>query len=260
MVSRLQVVVDPSSSPRPVGFLRPLAGVIGGTLAVGILAAALYIVSPSLMPETLALFAAAGMGLASGLLARTRLRGRSRLLRLSAAFGALAAAMAALGWLTWGLAGIRLVADRPPDWGGLGLLALGLAVSWLALTAWGGSEGVRVGQTASPGPRQPTRRWFPAATGDGWLARRRSSVVRLPAPLTRPARATRARRKRRAAVRLVGSVEHRCPYCLEIVERHDRRGVVICPECRTRHHADCWAVTGTCQVPHPHRQTGVIHG
>jgi len=51
-------------------------------------------------------------------------------------------------------------------------------------------------------------------------------------------------------VHLAGVVEHRCPYCLEVVEKNDRRGVRVCPVCGTRHHADCWAVTGTCQVPH----------
>jgi hypothetical protein len=51
-------------------------------------------------------------------------------------------------------------------------------------------------------------------------------------------------------IHLLGDVEHRCPFCLEVVEKNDPRGVKICPICHTRHHADCWAVTGTCQVPH----------
>jgi hypothetical protein len=54
-------------------------------------------------------------------------------------------------------------------------------------------------------------------------------------------------------VRLLGVEEHRCPYCLDVVERHDPRGVVTCKVCHTRHHADCWAVAGMCQVPHDHR-------
>jgi hypothetical protein len=28
--------------------------------------------------------------------------------------------------------------------------------------------------------------------------------------------------------------------------------VKVCPICHTHHHADCWEVTGTCQVPHMH--------
>ena len=53
-------------------------------------------------------------------------------------------------------------------------------------------------------------------------------------------------------VQLSKEVENRCPFCLELVEENDPRGVVICPVCHTQHHADCWAVTGTCQVPHKH--------
>lgn len=54
------------------------------------------------------------------------------------------------------------------------------------------------------------------------------------------------------AIRLIGKEEHRCPFCLEEVVPGDSRGVKICPICHTHHHADCWAVTGTCQVPHYH--------
>jgi hypothetical protein len=53
-------------------------------------------------------------------------------------------------------------------------------------------------------------------------------------------------------IRLLGAIEHRCPFCLEIVEKNDPRGVKICKICHTYHHADCWDVTGTCQVPHHH--------
>lgn len=63
---------------------------------------------------------------------------------------------------------------------------------------------------------------------------------------------TLARRKRIKGhnVNLSSVVEHRCPYCLEEVVVNDPRGVRICPVCGTRHHRDCWNVTGTCQVPH----------
>jgi uncharacterized Zn-finger protein len=44
--------------------------------------------------------------------------------------------------------------------------------------------------------------------------------------------------------------EHRCPYCLELIDPDDRRGIVECKICHTLHHADCWAITGACQVPH----------
>jgi len=56
----------------------------------------------------------------------------------------------------------------------------------------------------------------------------------------------------REQISLNGLEEHRCPYCLDIVEKKDPRGVKICPICHTWHHADCWDVTGTCQIPHKH--------
>jgi hypothetical protein len=56
--------------------------------------------------------------------------------------------------------------------------------------------------------------------------------------------------KGKKPVKFIGAEEHRCPYCLEIVVENDPRGIEICPICHTYHHADCWAVTGVCQVPH----------
>jgi hypothetical protein len=44
--------------------------------------------------------------------------------------------------------------------------------------------------------------------------------------------------------------DHRCPYCLEPVKRSDPGGVKECEVCHTLHHADCWDITGVCQVPH----------
>jgi ribosomal protein L37AE/L43A len=51
-------------------------------------------------------------------------------------------------------------------------------------------------------------------------------------------------------VKLMGEEEHVCPYCLEEVVKNDSRGVMICPECHTWHHQDCWAITGGCGVAH----------
>ena len=63
---------------------------------------------------------------------------------------------------------------------------------------------------------------------------------------------TKPRRLHRKDVKLLGKTENRCPYCLELVKKNDARGVVICPECKTWHHKDCWDVTGSCQVAHRH--------
>ena len=55
---------------------------------------------------------------------------------------------------------------------------------------------------------------------------------------------------RRPKISLVGTEEHRCPYCLEEVDPQDPAGVVVCPICHSYHHKSCWDITGTCQVPH----------
>jgi len=80
----------------------------------------------------------------------------------------------------------------------------------------------------------------------GTTTRRRKTTKRMG-----KAKPQRQRLLRRApAVYLSSEVEHRCPYCLEEVKRNDPRGVRICKVCKTWHHADCWAITGVCQVPH----------
>ena len=50
--------------------------------------------------------------------------------------------------------------------------------------------------------------------------------------------------------RVMAVVEDRCPYCLDVIKRNDPRGVRTCDVCGTPHHADCWSITGKCQVPH----------
>jgi len=80
------------------------------------------------------------------------------------------------------------------------------------------------------------------------------------APIPKIKKPTRAKKKtvkkkrvnKKAAkeIKFMGDIEHRCPYCLEIVQPHDPRGVKICPICKTHHHKDCWGITGACQIPH----------
>ncbi|MFN2143918.1 MAG: RING finger protein, partial [Anaerolineales bacterium] len=62
----------------------------------------------------------------------------------------------------------------------------------------------------------------------------------------------RKKRKNSLAIHFIGEEEHTCPYCLDKVEKDDPRGVKICPICKTWHHADCWGITGACQIPHMH--------
>jgi len=64
------------------------------------------------------------------------------------------------------------------------------------------------------------------------------------------ARAKRRRSQGNSHIQFALVEEHRCPYCLDLVTRNDARGVKECEVCHTLHHADCWAITGVCQVPH----------
>jgi hypothetical protein len=74
----------------------------------------------------------------------------------------------------------------------------------------------------------------------------------LPSVKTTRVGAGKFHRSYRKDVKLLGKTENRCPYCLELVNKDDQRGVVICAECKTWHHKDCWDVTGSCQVAHRH--------
>ena len=66
-----------------------------------------------------------------------------------------------------------------------------------------------------------------------------------------PARSKRKRLfNRKPQLQISVFEEHRCPYCLDEVKRNDPRGVKECEVCHSLHHADCWAITGMCQVPH----------
>ncbi len=73
-------------------------------------------------------------------------------------------------------------------------------------------------------------------------------MVRKMEPVLRPKKKRLFQRKPKIQLALVE--EHRCPYCLDPVVRNDPRGVKECEVCHTLHHADCWAITGVCQVPH----------
>ncbi len=72
-------------------------------------------------------------------------------------------------------------------------------------------------------------------------------TVKKPAAV-KPAAARKPRNSQANDVKLMGEEEHVCPYCLEKVNKNDKK--VICPECGTWHHQDCWDLTGTCGVAH----------
>jgi len=254
------------------------------TMLTAILFAIAYVVNETVALPVLSLAATTGLGLVAGFAARYMLRGRIGLLRLLAAWAAILVGQLLLGLLTAGGMGVgpMRVPLTTPDWRGLWHCALSVWASLLALYAWPTHR-----TEEQPLPARRSLLQYPQ---DAWRAltermrgalqnlRRRpmhvatspnSPPVRArsglqsapaPAPRTRGQRngATKRqlerkrRAKRMAEIHVMGTEESRCPYCLDIVQPNDARGIVTCPICRARHHADCWAITGMCQVPHHH--------
>ncbi len=107
---------------------------------------------------------------------------------------------------------------------------------------------IRRPQNWSLNLRGMSRSGVRASSGNG----SRPSVRARPKLITRHSDKPKRRNAtfRQAHVQLALVEDHRCPYCLEPVQRTDPRGVKECEICHSLHHADCWAITGTCQVPH----------
>lgn len=96
--------------------------------------------------------------------------------------------------------------------------------------------------TPSPHPQPRVR------SNNGSRPSVRSGVKKVKEPTVRPKKKRLSHRRPKIQFALVE--EHRCPYCLDAVTHNDPRGVKECEVCHTLHHADCWAITGICQVPH----------
>lgn len=254
------------------------------TMLAAILFAVAYVVNRTIAPSALSLAATTGLGLVAGFAARYMLRGRIGLLRLLAAWAAILVGQLLLGLLTAGQIGVgpvRVPLDSP-DWRGLWHCALSIWASLLALYAWPSRSIEEQPVEARPSlwqyprnawhaftewvrgiPQGLRRRFVRVSTApDPASTRVRSGLQSAPAPRTREHRngeskhqLNRQRKaKRMREIHVMGTEESRCPYCLDIVQPNDVRGIVICPICRARHHADCWAITGMCQVPHHHAE------
>jgi ribosomal protein L37AE/L43A len=209
------------------------------------------VINDTILPWVFAIASAAGAGVVLGFLSRLFFRRFSFALRLTSAIAATLLSLLIMGWLTHGLVGAdpALPAESRPDWGGLGLMAVGIAVSTLALLVWRKRAAV-----VSPAPvgeilQEPQ---LPATP--------EKKIKRVPpAKAIEPSRNRFGgvrrffqRARRDAEIHLTGAEKYKCPYCLQPIETHDPRGIVVCPICHTRHHKDCWDVTGMCQVPHYH--------
>lgn len=96
--------------------------------------------------------------------------------------------------------------------------------------------------TLSPHPQPRVR------SNNGTRSTAGPRVRKMKEPTVRPKKKRISHRRPKIQFALVE--EHRCPYCLDAVTHNDPRGVKECEVCHTLHHADCWAITGICQVPH----------
>ena len=185
------------------------------------------------------------LALSAGFSSRWLLRRQTMLVRLFTALLDLAAGTALLAVLAgWRLVPASLASFK--DWLGwqtFPILLAALVVCLLALFAWtrrwnpAGSHARVKSQTVAV-DRQPSARRAKPHPGHTGLARGRAVIAR------------RKKVPRRVRLHLSPQVEHRCPYCLELIDPSDKRGAVECQVCHTLHHADCWAAAGACQVPH----------
>jgi hypothetical protein len=204
--------------------------------------AAAGVVNDTVVPWLFAVSAVAGEGFLLGWISRWFFRRFSLPLQWAAGLAATAVSLIVLGWLTRGLAGAdpNIPIQSRPDWLGLVEILIGAITATLA-TVWG-----RI-RYPPPAPK-------PADAGESG-AKIKTGLPKESRPVRERIRnALRffRRSKPDSEIRLVGSEEHKCPYCLQPIAARDPRGVVTCPICKTRHHKDCWDITGMCQVPHYH--------
>jgi len=263
----LEATTDIEALRRRARLPRWLGIVFPALVAVAAGFAAVFSLDRSTVPVAVVLATPVGLGLAAGAVARWSMPGRSTAVRWLVAMAAITVGLLTVGLLTGGAAGVLPGASvGAAQWAEIGELAAGGIMAGLALTAWRrptpafeleaapvlpiaptpAPEAVRAAPPiprVTAGPAQQLRRAW-----DGMRRRLRPE----PRPRLVTAAAPRPSRRRggRSDIRLTGAEEHRCPYCLSPVTTADPRGVVICPVCHTPHHADCWAITGACQVPH----------
>jgi len=222
-------------------------------------------------------FADCTVALAAGFGARFILSKRNRFIRSAAAITMVLTGLGILGYFSKWEIGV----DVPQlmrgyvSWMDLSHLGLGILAALSAVWAWGRSRPahqvveVPVRTPVIPASSNATRsvrprirlpqnwslnlREMPGLRSRSSSGNGSRSSVRVQPKLISGQSVKVKRRKakhRQAHVQLALVEEHRCPYCLEPVLRTDPGGVKECEICHSLHHADCWSITGTCQVPH----------
>ena len=284
MIPQVDVITADTSLESRSSLYEAVAVTSSAAILFGLGFVALYIFNRGIVPSVLVMTSAAGMGLTSGLISRFELPKRSALVRWLVAVFGLCCGMVPMGWLSRGILGFDLInqVGIKPDWDGLLRLALGAVTAWLAVRAWAkrpNPQSSLIPHNRPAGESSPRSSSLQSTTGNvveapsrlsqasanhSWLrtpSLGRSGSRRRTVSLGRPRlgsnhskkptlKSIRRRGHINTSIHLMDNIEHRCPFCLELVERSDSRGSVECSICHTLHHADCWGVTGTCQVPH----------
>jgi len=244
-----------------------LAVVVILGLGLGFLQANASQLTVSVPPLALALTGAGVIGLLLGLTTHLTLRGWTEMLKLLIVLLGLLVwiAVAEATYAVWtGLYPLEYLAgaDNWVEMGQLTIGCLGAIVGGLARRRPSPAEVApapqRRRETATPVRRAQRRRRQPAATSRRTASQpRRAARVRQRRALSLPQLRLPTRTRRRplpvrksSGVRVIAQAEERCPYCLDVVEKNDPRGVTVCEICGTPHHADCWEAGGKCQVPH----------
>ncbi len=208
--------------------------------------AAVGVLNETVAPWIFAVSVAAGEGFLLGACSRLFFQRFSIPLQWAAGLAATAVSLVVLGWLTRGLAGADPNGPMTyrPDWVALVQTLIGAITATLAAA---------YGRIRYPPPPEPGAAAEAAEPAAGRTIK--TGIPKESRPVGERIRnVLRFFRKSNhdAEIRLLGTEEHKCPYCLQPIAPRDPRGVVTCPICKTRHHKDCWDITGMCQVPHYH--------
>ena len=254
------------------------------TVLVGAGLTLLFVLPARFSPFLLKFVVIIGMGVAASFITRRLLAHRSAALRAVTAMFACIIALAVLSPLTLGFVGLNLLrsyAIATPLDAGIQLLVAALAVA-AGQAAWAPSrrtvmvepresvdvtltapqanpvrDRVRAGASVAAQPSRVTERTARHSAGENRVRTFFSHLfppsTPAPARKLRSAKPARKRAARGAGITLSEREQYVCPYCLEVVTKNDRRGVKICKICKTWHHADCWEITGVCQVPHAYQ-------
>ena len=230
-----------------------------------------------------------GIGLIAGFSARRFLRSNTLILIHLVALGSIALSLAILFLISGGFLGVNLYYQvGGPDWGSLIQFLTASINAALVINAFRTPPVVKdipvsapARRVASPSPQPGPAISLPSTTlrasrtrfqlqlpklirPAGKKAQKNTVKTTPPAKLSlapvlkpevkKPTRVKKKKTRKRSIkteeIKFVGEMEHTCPYCLDPVEPNDPRGVKICPICKTHHHADCWGITGACQIPH----------